>query len=390
MIALIVLLCILLGMIVFFRKHKETFQNTKALVATTQQLNFDKIFPNILPLKPDDWDFVLNRLSSNQPLVGKPEKIILDPIDYIENASYYENSQLDDGYFLIFTSPEKKDEFKCGFDFNGKTIGYFDNPEKRFIDTLTYGYRTLAKKQRITFDKIADLKPLWNTFDAIVIYIMPDSSLTAILASQDLLVLDVGDISIDRLHFTNPYLIPSFITKNTLFKENNKIVFVKETITVLKMSLILVTLTSEDTFISRLELSPEFKDPSYKCIGDETIVSSALCNSSFDIVGNQKEATTLADKPCAKDTDCPFYKANKNYPNTRGGCSKDGKCEMPVGVRRIGYTQYVDRGQYAPFCYGCGTDLNCCESQKKPDFAFPNDTADRETAGLKTYNRLSS
>jgi hypothetical protein len=369
----------------------EFFQNTIRTVATTQRLNFSNTFKNIVSIRPEDWNYVLNRLSTNQPLTayGKPEFIILDPIDYIENASYYANSQLDEGYFMIITSPDKKDDFKCGFDFNGKTIGYFDNPEKRFIDTLTYGYRTLAKKERISYDKIADLKVLWDRFDAIVIYLMPKSPLAKILASQDLLILDVGDISIDRLHFTNPYLIPTFISKNLLFEANNKIVFVKESISVLKMSLILVSLTYEETFVSRLKLSPEFTDPNYKCVGDESIKSNALCNSPFDIVGNPKNPT-IADKPCVVDTECPFYKANKKYPNTRGGCITGGKCEMPVGVKRIGYTHYFDRGQYSPFCYGCGSDLDCCRTQKEPDFAFPNDKDERKTFGLSTYNRLSS
>jgi hypothetical protein len=116
----------------------------------------------MVTIRPDEWNFVLNRLSNHQPLsgYGNPTKIILDPIDYLENASYYESTQLDEGYFLILTSPEKKDDFKCGFDFNGKTIGYFDNCEKKFIDTLTYGYRNVAKTVAIPIEKITDLKEI--------------------------------------------------------------------------------------------------------------------------------------------------------------------------------------------------------------------------------------
>jgi hypothetical protein len=238
-------------------------------------------------------------------------------------------------------------------------------------------------------DKIRDLKSVLEetNVDVVIVYAIPKSPLTDILEVQNLVLLDVGEISIDRLQFTNPYLISSFISKSQLFNSNNKIAIVKETVTILKMSLVLATIRDKETFISRLDLSPEFTDPSYVCVGDEkTVVSKALCNSSFDIYGNPK-VPSFADKPCANNEECPFYKANKRYPNTRGGCDKDGKCEMPLGVKRIGYTKYFDRGQYSPFCYGC-TDLNCCESQKEPDFAFQNDREERKANGLKTYNRI--
>lgn len=371
------------------QKYKDHFIGSSDLIATSQRLNFENRYSKMVTIRPDEWNFVLNRLTTNQRLTsyGNPSKIILDPIDYLENASYYKSTQLDEGYFLILTSIDKKEEFQCGFDFTGKTIGYFDNCERRFIDTLTYGYRNVAKKTRIAIEKVTELNTLWDSIDAIVIYVLPKSPLTKLLEVQELVLLDVGDISIERLLFTNPYLISTFVSKNQLFSRNNKIEIVKETITVLKMSLVLVNLLPNEGFISRLELSPEFTDPSYVCVGDESIVSNALCNSPYDIYGNPK-APSFADKPCEMNEDCPFYKANKRYQNERGGCIS-GKCEMPIGVRRIGYTQYFDRGQYSPFCYGC-TDLNCCESQRVPDFAFPNDTDERRVNGLQTYNRISS
>jgi len=388
-VGLLTVLCVFV-VAISLKKCKDHFEGKGELIATSQRLNFENKFSNMVTIRPEEWNFVLNRLATHQPLTGygNPTKIILDPIDYLENASYYESTQLDEGYFLIFTSPEKKEDFKCGFDFSGKTIGYFDNCEKKFIDTLTYGYRNVAKTARISIEKIIDLKTIWATVDAVVIYMLPKSPLTKLLEEQHLVLLDVGEISIDRLQFTNPYLISSVVSKEKLFAPNNKIEIVKETITVLKMSLVLATLVSKETFISRLDLSPEFTDPSYVCVGDETVASKALCNSSYDIYGDPK-VPTFADKPCEKNEECPFYKANKRYPNERGGCVS-GKCEMPLGVRRIGYTKYFDRGQYSPFCYGCNRDLDCCQTQKEPDFAFPNDKEDRRANGLNTYNRIYS
>jgi hypothetical protein len=99
------------------------------------------------------------------------------------------------------------------------------------------------------------------------------------------------------------------------------------------------------------------------------------------------------DIPCKTDAECPFYQANKNYKNTRGGC-KDSYCEMPVNVGNVGH-HYMDKNK--PICYNCkkiGNNKNCkglkcnqcCEEQKNrylypglstPDFAFYDDYAPR-------------
>lgn len=103
------------------------------------------------------------------------------------------------------------------------------------------------------------------------------------------------------------------------------------------------------------------------------------------------------DAPCQVNTDCPFYQANKNYPNESGKCNKvTGKCEMPLGVIPIGFTKY---GKLEPMCYNCGmdsTDNKCCGEQAKnralasPDYIFKRDEANRrqyanelEKKGLK-------
>ncbi len=114
--------------------------------------------------------------------------------------------------------------------------------------------------------------------------------------------------------------------------------------------------------------------------------------------------TGVWDKECQKDEDCPFFQANKNYPNTFGGC-KNGFCELPVGMNRIGFKHY---DKQKPMCYNCnlktevmtadgysvikertctGVECNkCCDIQlnkkiypnlKSPDFVFPNDQLER-------------
>lgn len=117
------------------------------------------------------------------------------------------------------------------------------------------------------------------------------------------------------------------------------------------------------------------------------------------------------DIACKTDHECPFYQANKNYPNTRGGCI-EGKCEMPVNVGNVGH-HFMDKKQ--PICYNCkkignnknckGEECNmCCEEQKNrhlypelatPDFAYYNDYTKRviyndqlKQRNLKPYELL--
>ena len=120
----------------------------------------------------------------------------------------------------------------------------------------------------------------------------------------------------------------------------------------------------------------------YKCFDKEGFSRSTCESYSFD-----KNTYGVWDKPCEKNSECPFYKANKNYPNNRGGCI-NGYCEMPTNVKSRGY-RYYDRYP-KPFCHGCkregciGEDcFTCCREQannrfkypglKSPDFMFLND-----------------
>lgn len=113
------------------------------------------------------------------------------------------------------------------------------------------------------------------------------------------------------------------------------------------------------------------------------------CESRLDMYGRPK-ASGIWDKPCAKDSDCIFNEANKNYPNKFGKCMSDGRCQLPINMKHMGYHFYAPVKSGKPFCYNCGskkwkafTDLgDCCEEQKDktkypflktPDFAFKGD-----------------
>jgi hypothetical protein len=125
--------------------------------------------------------------------------------------------------------------------------------------------------------------------------------------------------------------------------------------------------------------------PGYLCYNRPDITSKASCQSPYDNEGNLKRQKTYWDKPCEKHTECPFYQANKNYKNYRGGCI-DGRCEMPIGVKSVSYRLY-DKEASTSLCHNCkGLSPTCCEEQKDkskypslkgPDYAFELDEYER-------------
>lgn len=392
--AIVVALTVIIISLVLSR-NKEAF-DSRDIVATTQRLNFNNELKNyrIVSIPTTGWEYVLFRLNTRQSLrlYNRPSKVILDPLDYIEYGASYPSEELVAGYFFVLA---KTNYFECGFNFNDRKVGYFDSSEKRLIDAIHFGYRTKGKSVQIGMDKIVNLDSIWESVDMLVVYIVPKSPLASLIEKQHLFVLDITNISIDRIRLKYPMVSLETIEKASMFSDNNRIVSPTSVISVFKMSMRMLTLReSKEQFITRLNLSAEYLDPNYKCVGMEEIHSNALCKSPYDVYGEKKKEPTLVDKACVNDSDCPFYKSNKNYPNNRGGCMKDGTCEMPIGVKRLGYTKYFDQ----PFCYQCqnSNDRFCCESQeaqvirkqtrlKSPDYAFSNDREDRKNNGLPTY-----
>ena len=118
-------------------------------------------------------------------------------------------------------------------------------------------------------------------------------------------------------------------------------------------------------------------DNSFRCFNSS---GSNLheCVSNKNIIG-QKKKPGIWDRPCLFDIECPFYKANKNTKNNLGGCV-NGTCQMPLGVKNIGYHFYTDLDKAV--CYNCIDKNHCCQDQlnlkkysklKSPDYAFSND-----------------
>jgi len=401
----IVLLIILLFISTLFPCIEQFNSKNSNKILTSNRLNFEKLYPKqLISITDKAWDFVLFRINTGRGLdiFGSPGRVIMDPMDYDNYATKYSYKKLNSGYFFVFTSPNRKDDFQCGFDMSSKRIGYFDRTEKKLIDSILFGYRQKAKPVLLPLDKITNLNSIWSEVDLLVLYIIPKSPYLSIIQKQDLILLEMSNVSISRLNLTNPYLSLIQVAKIDIFNLNNKIVTPGPVLSVLELSMYIVDIKeTKETFISRLKTSDEFKDPDFMCIGNPGATSKFQCDSPYTDQGEPKLTHNLWDKPCKRNSDCPYYRANKNYYNDFGRCMLDGKCQMPIGVLRVGYTKVYNKSNYAPFCYQCRNpkDTLCCEDQgvliargqsslKSPDYAYPGDTELRKLNKLPTIISL--
>ena len=110
------------------------------------------------------------------------------------------------------------------------------------------------------------------------------------------------------------------------------------------------------------------KENQYTCYGSHGR-DKTECENNYDTYYREKKRGVW-DKHCIADTECPFFKANKNYKNTFGGCIS-GFCEMPLGIKRLSPRYYDISSQ--PLCYNCNNNNNCCNNQENPDYMFEGD-----------------
>ncbi len=131
----------------------------------------------------------------------------------------------------------------------------------------------------------------------------------------------------------------------------------------------------------------------FKCFFKDALNKNEC--ESYELIKKEGTTETIKKRPglwaksrCTTDEECPFFKANQNYPNNRGGCKRDGYCEMPVNVRAL--TPTIAEYNNQPLCYNCANNdrqgidrLKCCEEQMDktkypnlvtPDYMFEDDT----------------
>jgi hypothetical protein len=121
-------------------------------------------------------------------------------------------------------------------------------------------------------------------------------------------------------------------------------------------------------------------DTRWQCYGKTEHQTKEVCEKQKYTKEGIKLPKKVWDKPCVSNRECPFFKANTNYENSRGGCIQ-GYCEMPLGVERKGFTLY-DSGA-KPICHGCSVvNKPCCkkkEGMSSPDYVFVGDAPERLT-----------
>ena len=113
------------------------------------------------------------------------------------------------------------------------------------------------------------------------------------------------------------------------------------------------------------------------------------CEKKFDSFGKPLNIFGIWDKPCVTNQECPFYKANKNFTNSLGGCINN-RCQMPLGIETKGPTRH--KPIKLAVCGNCKIGVNCCEEQqdtkkypnlKSPDYRFQDDSKLRMDQNLQ-------
>ena len=126
------------------------------------------------------------------------------------------------------------------------------------------------------------------------------------------------------------------------------------------------------------------------------------CEKSISWYGTKKPYGVW-DRKCKSDSECSYYKSNKNYDNNYGKCLNSGYCEFPINTLNLGYHFISNNKNFKEKCYNCDSKKwlpvtklgQCCEEQKdktkypflkSPDYAFKDDMQNRVNAKLNGKN----
>lgn len=379
----------------YYRIEKFTSIGTNVTVFTTFKYNninwvidagkYNWELTEILPERWSDFNNIQHTTNNTY--------LICDEYDKINN---YPNSEeimkSPKGYFVGLALPENAFKMSCILNLSNKTVGYFDRCDLHFLNAIIKSHRlqNVTIKQLDSSD-INNLITILSSIDIIYTFVIPKNRFYNAIQSQSISIMGFNNLDWNRLNLFYPYTTRESVKISSLFMSaagSSSMVLANADNTLLpSMQFYVLHLSSKsnisEDFVTQLSINNNRTDPSFRCYGNLDIDNQALCESKYDVIGLPKSKDTYWDKPCLVDTDCPYFKANKQYDNNRGGCKKDGMCEFPIGTTQLSYTKALDTDIYSPFCYNCDPMNTTCCKHIDADLAFENDTEDRKKAGLQ-------
>jgi hypothetical protein len=332
-----------------------------------------------------------------------------------------------EGIFVCLSHKVLREE-DCIWDIKGKVIAYLFMSDYLFIQALIKGYNLDINDVYLKKITYIDFENTNKIFDYLFTYMVIDSEYMNFICGQRYYINGIKDVDINRIKAYYPFIKENYNTVKYYYSNskkanidtsetenkddsNNNDVYVSSVKSLLPIMSFNIISTVEN-FITRLEMPGDYLEAVkedyytsdkkvvnnmggkgsgggyYGCYGNGEIKNKFECDSYYNIDGTPKPYYSLWDKRCAVNEDCPYYKANTNYPNNRGGCINGGFCEFPVGVKRLGFTKYTDTNLNTPLCYNCNDPQDKGKPPKKPDYVFENDFEEREKYKLNTIISL--
>ena len=346
-------------------------------------------------------------------------QLLIDPyINYyiLNNRATVGNYK--EGVFVCLSFKVLHDK-DCIWDLKNKVVAYLFMSDYLFIQALIKGYKLDINDVYIRKVSYTDLENTEKMFDYLFTYMVLDSEYMNFICNQRYYINGLKDVDINRIKAYYPFVKENYNTVKYYYdksiesknksNESNSLNDIDSLYISTEKSLLPIMsyaiISSVENFITRLEMPGDYLEAGkesyytsdkkqegagggtggyYGCYGNGEIKGKFECDSYYNIDGTPKTYYSLWDKRCVADDECPYYKVNTKYPNTRGGCIEGGFCEFPVGVKRLGYTKYSDTNLNTPLCYNCDDP----EDNGKPDYVFENDFNEREKYKLNTIISL--